>query len=64
MYLGESSRSITYRSQRHFEDYHQVVAKLGRRKRPGTMQGPSRRPTAGWPTTSKTSTVATSLMTL
>ena len=39
VYLGETSRSISYRSRRHFKDYTQTVAKLGKRRRPGSSQG-------------------------
>ena len=38
VYLGESSRSTTTRSEGHYVDYGQAVAKLGRRRRPRGSQ--------------------------
>ena len=46
VYLGESSRSSTYRSRRHFEDYLQAAAKMGRRTRPSASQG--QQDTSSW----------------
>ena len=47
VYLGESSRSLPYRSRRHFQDYDQAVGKLGRRRRTGASQG-NQQDTSSW----------------
>ena len=39
MYLGESSRSTTYRSWGQYKDYDQAATKVGRTTRPSASQG-------------------------
>ena len=45
--MGESSRSTSTRSEGHYTDYGQTVAKLGRRRRPSASQG-NQQETSSW----------------